>query len=274
MLWTALVLALMRPQWLTPHTEVSSPGYDLLLAVDASHSMEALDFSAQGLPINRMAVVKGVMGRFIDGREGDRVGLIVFGSQAFVLSPLTLDRHATRQLLDGVEANIAGPGTALGDAIALGAKKLRERPEGSRVMILIADGDNSAGGFTPLEAATLARALGVRIHVIGVGSEDQRIPIPEEGAIKYREDLTMDEDTLRDIADATGGAYFRATDARALEEISRRIDDLEKTEAEARTAYLPDPLYRWPLGLALLALLGLGLFPEGRKRFARRVSSD
>jgi len=274
LLWTALVLALMRPQWLTPHTEVSSPGYDLLLAVDASHSMEALDFSAQGLPINRMAVVKGVMGRFIDGREGDRVGLIVFGSQAFVLSPLTLDRHATGQLLDGVEANIAGPGTALGDAIALGAKKLRERPEGSRVMILIADGDNSAGGFTPLEAATLARALGVRIHVIGVGSEDQRIPIPEEGAIKYREDLTMDEDTLRDIADATGGAYFRATDARALEEISRRIDDLEKTEAEARTAYLPDPLYRWPLGLALLALLGLGLFPEGRKRFARRVSSD
>ncbi|HSO79779.1 MAG TPA: VWA domain-containing protein, partial [Chromatiaceae bacterium] len=169
---------------------------------------------------------------------------------------------------------IAGPGTALGDAIALGAKKLRERPEGSRVMILIADGDNSAGGFTPLEAATLARALGVRIHVIGVGSEDQRIPIPEEGAITYREDLTMDEDTLRDIADATGGAYFRATDTRALEEISRRIDDLEKTEAEARTAYLPDPLYRWPLGLALLALLGLGLFPEGRKRFARRLASD
>ncbi len=274
LLWTALVLALMRPQWLTPHTEVSSPGYDLLLAVDTSHSMEALDFSAQGLPINRMAVVKGVMGRFIDGREGDRVGLIVFGSQAFVLSPLTLDRHATRQLLDGVEANIAGPGTALGDAIALGAKKLRERPEGSRVMILIADGDSSAGGFTPLEAATLARALGVRIHVIGVGSEDKRIPIPEAGVITYREDLTMDEGTLRDIADATGGAYFRATDARALEEISRRIDDLEKTEAEARTAYLPDPLYRWPLGLALLALLGLGLFPEGRKRFARRLASD
>ena len=124
LLWASLVLALMRPQWLTPHTEVSSPGYDLLLAVDTSHSMEALDFSAQGLPINRMAVVKGVMGRFIDGREGDRVGLIVFGSQAFVLAPLTLDRRATRQLLDGIDANIAGPGTALGDAIALGAKPL------------------------------------------------------------------------------------------------------------------------------------------------------
>jgi len=274
LLWISLVLALMRPQWLTPHTEVSSPGYDLFLAVDTSHSMEALDFSAQGLPINRMAVVKGVMGRFIDGREGDRVGLIVFGSQAFVLSPLTLDRGATRQLLEGLEANIAGPGTALGDAIALGAKRLRERPAGSRVMILIADGDNSAGGFAPLEAAVLARALGVRIHVIGVGSEDKSIPIPEEGTIRYRDDLTMNEDTLRDIADATGGAYFRATDTRALEEISRRIDELEKTQAEARTAWLPDPLYRWPLGLALLALLGLGLFPEGRKRFARRLASD
>ena len=274
LLWVSLVVALMRPQWLTPHTEVSSPGYDLLLAVDTSHSMEALDFSAQGLPINRMAVVKGVMGRFIDGREGDRVGLIVFGSQAFVLSPLTLDRRATRQLLDGIDANIAGPGTALGDAIALGAKRLRERPAGSRVMILIADGDNSAGGFAPQEAAALARALGVRIHVIGVGSEDKSIPIPEEGAIRYREDLTMDEATLRAIADTTGGAYFRATDARALEEISRRIDELEKTEAQARTAYLPEPLYRWPLGLALLALLGLGLFPEGRRRFARRTASD
>jgi len=274
LLWLALVLALMRPQWLVPHTEVSSPGYDLLLAVDTSHSMEALDFSAQGLPINRMAVIKGVMDRFVAGRQGDRVGLIVFGSQAFVLSPLSLDRSATRQLLAGIEANIAGPGTALGDAIALGAKKLRERPEGSRVMILITDGDNSAGGFAPLEASVLARTLGVRIHVIGVGSEDKSIPIPEEGTIRYRDDITMNEDTLRDIADTTGGAYFRATDTRALEEISRRIDELEKTDAEARTAWLPDPLYRWPLGLALLAMLGLGLFPEGRKRFARRVASD
>lgn len=273
-LWVALVLALMRPQWLTPYTEVSTPGYDLMIAVDASHSMEALDFTVEGREVNRMAVVKGVMGRFIDNREGDRVGLILFGSQAFILSPLSLDRHAVRQLLDGVVPSIAGPATALGDAIALGIKKLRERPEGSRVMIVIADGDNNAGSFVPEQAAALARVAGVRIYVIGVGSKRTRIPIFEEGAVRYRDDLTMDEETLQRIANLTGGGYFRATDTRALEEISARIGQLEKTEAEARTAYLPQPLYRWPLGVALLALLGLGLFPEGRKRFVRRLASD
>lgn len=273
LLWAALVLALMRPQWLEPHTEVSTPGYDLMLAVDASHSMEALDFTVEGRQVSRMQVVKGVMGRFVDAREGDRIGLIIFGSQAFVLSPLSVDRLAVRQLLDGVVPSIAGQGTALGDAMALGVKKLRERPEGSRVMILIADGDNSAGGFAPIEAAALAKLAGVRIYVIGVGSDQESIPILEEGAIKYRDDLTMDENTLQRIATISGGAYFRATDTSALEEISTRIGQLEKTEAESRTAFLPTPLYRIPLAVGLVALMGLGLFPEGRKRFAKRVAS-
>lgn len=272
LLWAGLVAAMMRPQWLTPHTEVSTPGYDLMLTVDASHSMDALDFTAEGRQVTRMAVVKGVMGRFVDSREGDRNGLIVFGSQAYVLSPLTVDRLAVRQLLDGVAPGIAGQGTALGDGIALSAKKLRERPPGSRVTILIADGDNTSGGFAPLEAAQLARAFGVRIYVIGVGSTQKNIPIYEEGVLKYRDDLGMDESTLQEIAKITGGAYFRATDTQALEEISKRIGQLEKTQAEARTAFLPEPLYRWPLGVAVAALLALGLFPEGRKRFVSRTA--
>jgi Ca-activated chloride channel family protein len=273
LLWIALVAALMRPQWLEPYNEVSRPGYDLMIAVDASHSMDALDFTVGGRQVTRMAVVKGVMGRFIDHRDGDRVGLILFGTEAFLLAPLSLDRQAVRQLLDGVEASIAGPATALGDGIALGVRKLRERPAGSRVMVVIADGDNSAGQFAPGEAAVLARIAGVRIYVIGVGSRDERIPITEEGRIRYRDDLTMDEDALRRIAEVTGGAYFRATDTDALEAISTRIDALEKTQAESRTAYLPRPLYRWPLGVALAALLALGLFPEGRRRFVGRVAS-
>lgn len=273
LLWAALVVALMRPQWLEPHTEISTPGYDLMVVVDASHSMDALDFTVEGRQVTRMAVVKGVMGRFVDAREGDRIGLIIFGSQAFVLSPLTVDRLAVRQLLDGVVPSIAGQGTALGDGIALGVKKLRERPEGSRVMVLIADGDNTHGGFAPIEAAALARLAGVRIYVIGVGSKQDSIPIVEEGIVKYRDDLTMDEEVLQRIGSISGGAYFRATDTQALEEISQRISQLEKTEAEARTAFLPHPLYRIPLVVALLALLGLGLFPEGRRRFARRVAS-
>ena len=269
LLWIGLIAAVMRPQWLTPYTEISSPGYDLMLAVDASHSMDALDFTVQGRQVTRMQVVKGVLGRFIEQREGDRIGLIIFGSQSFVLSPLTLDRLAVQQVLDGVVASIAGQGTALGDAVALGVKKLRERPPQSRVLILIADGDNSAGGFAPIEAARLARQTEVRIYVIGVGSTQEQIPIAEDGVIKYRDDLTMNEATLEEIAKITGGAYFRATDTRALEEISTRVGQLEKTEAQARTAFIPAPLFRWPLGLAMLALLGLGLFPEGRKRFVR-----
>lgn len=273
LLWAALVLAVMRPQWLEPHTEVSTPGYDLMLAVDTSHSMDALDFTVEGQQVTRMQVVKGVMDRFVDSREGDRIGLIIFGSQAFVLSPLSVDRLAVRQLLEGVATSIAGQGTALGDAIALGVKKLRERPEGSRVLILIADGDNTHGGFVPMEAAALAKLAGVRIYVIGVGSKQKEIPIWHEGRIEYWDDLTMDEDTLQRIATISGGAYFRATDTRALEEISIRIGQLEKTEAESRTAFLPTPLYRIPLAVAMLALLGLGLLPEGRRRFATRVAS-
>lgn len=266
LLWLGLVGALMRPEWLEPHTEVQSPGYDLMLTVDASHSMEALDFSADNRQVTRMQVVKGVMDRFIAGRQGDRVGLTIFGSMAFVLSPLTLDRQAVRQLLADLVPSIAGQGTALGDAIALGAKKLSERPPGSRVMLLVADGDNTHGLFPPIEAAKLAARAGVRIYVIGVGSTQESIPIHEEGRIRYRDDLTMDETTLKRIASITRGAYFRATDTRALEEIYQQIDALEKTEAETRTAWLPTPLYRWPLGLALICLGLLGLFPEGRRR--------
>jgi Ca-activated chloride channel family protein len=273
LLWAALVVALMRPQWLTPHTEVSTPGYDLMMAIDTSHSMEALDFSTGGRQVSRMAVIKGVMGRFLDARKGDRVGLIIFGSQAFVLSPLSIDRQAAHQLLDAVVPGIAGEGTAMGDAIALGAKRLRERPKGSRVMILITDGDNTNGSFAPFEAAALARAWGIRIYTIGVGSTEKSIPILEDGVVKYRDDLGMDDSVLKRVADITGGAYFRATDTRALEEISSRINQLEKTEAQARTVFLPHPLFRIPLSVAVLALLGLGLFPEGRRRFAKRLAS-
>ncbi len=266
LLWLGLTFALMRPQWLQPYTQERIEGYDLLLAVDASHSMEALDFSVKGQQVSRIQVVKGVMGRFLEQRENDRVGLIIFGNQAFVLSPLTLDRHAVRELLDNLMPRIAGDGTAMGDAIGLGIRKLRERPEGSRVLILVADGENTAGTIPPLEAARLAAAEGVRIYAIGVGSHRKEVPIIEEGRLVTRTDLGFDESLMRQIAETTGGAYFRASDTDALEKISARINELEKTRAESRTVYVPQPLYRWPLALALLALLLLGLFPGARPR--------
>jgi len=272
LLWVGLTVAAMRPQWLEPYTEERSEGYDLMLAVDASHSMEALDFTVNGEQVSRMQVVKGVMGRFIEGRQNDRVGLIIFGSRAFVLSPLTMDRQAVRHLLDDLVPRIAGDGTAMGDAIGLGVRKLRERPPGSRVLVLIADGENTAGTIPPLVAAQLAAREGIRIYAIGVGSDRKEVPIVENGRLITRDDLGFDEAVMRRIANATGGAYFRGTDTSALEMIYRRIDELEKSKADARTVLIPHPLYRWPLGVALAALLTLGLFPGARARRLSRSS--
>lgn len=272
LVWVGLTLALMRPQWLEPHTEERTEGYDLMVAVDASHSMEALDFTVEGKQVSRMQVVKGVMGRFIEGRQNDRVGLIIFGSQAFVLSPLTLDRQAVSHLLEDLVPRIAGDGTAMGDALGLGVKKLRERPQGSRVLVLIADGENTAGAIPPLEAAHLAAREGTRIYAIGVGSNKEEVPIMEGGRLVTRSDLGFDEEVMREIAQVSGGAYFRATDTKALENIYQRIDELEKTQVESRTVMIPYPLYRWPLVVALFALLLLGFFPAARPRRLNRSS--
>jgi len=218
-----------------------------------------------------MQVVKGVVGKFIKGRMGDRVGLIIFGSQAYVLSPLSFDRNAVRSLLDNLVPAIAGSATAMGDAMGLGIKKLRQRPKGSRVLILVTDGKNEGGIFPPLQAAKLARHEGIRIYTIGVGSKKKRVRIldPTLRHYEWDEDLGFDEKTLRKIAEITGGAYFRGTDTEALEKIYRQIDELEKTEAQSHTVFIPRPLYQWPLGIGLLCLLALGLFPEGRKRTLR-----
>jgi Ca-activated chloride channel family protein len=265
LLWALLVLALMRPQWLVPHTEVKTAGYDLMLAVDTSRSMTALDFTVNDKPVSRMAVVKGVIDKFIQSRAGDRIGLTIFGNQAFVLSPLTLDGEAVRRILDEVLPGMAGDATAIGDGIGLSVKKLRDRPKGSRVLILVTDGENTSGVIPPIEAARLAAREGIRIYTIGVGTNQKELQmLGRDGRYHMETDVGLDEDVLRKIAETTGGAYFRATNARALEEIYQQIDKLEKTEAESRTVMVPSPLFRWPLGAALLVLVLIGLFPERR----------
>lgn len=267
LLWCALTLTLMRPQLLQPYTEMKTEGYDLMLAVDTSRSMTALDFSRNDQPVSRMAVVKGVMTQFIHNRVGDRIGLVIFGSQAFVQSPLTFDLNAVTAILDTVSPGMAGDATAMGDAIGLSVKKLRERPEGSRVLLLVTDGENTAGLIPPMEAAQLAAREGVRIYAIGVGSNSANVMIRgADGQYHNETEIGMDEKSLKEIAEMSGGAYFRATSTDALEKISRDIDTLEKSEAEKRTILIPTPLYRWPLALALVLLLLLGLFPEGRMR--------
>ncbi|MCB1734670.1 MAG: VWA domain-containing protein [Gammaproteobacteria bacterium] len=269
LVWAGLVGAMMRPQWLEPHSEVITHGYDLMLAVDCSRSMEALDFSVEGRPVSRMAVVKGVLGRFIEQRHGDRLGLLVFGDSAFMQSPLTTDTRAVRELLDLAVPRMAGDATAIGDAIALGVKKLKDRPPQARVLILVTDGENTSGLLPPMEAVQLAEHYGVRIYAIGVGSHgeagDGKVPMLQNGQIELVR-MDIDEGLLKVLAERTGGAYFRATDTRALEEITARIDALEKTESETRTQMLPSPLYRWPLAVAMCGLLLIGLItPAGAR---------
>jgi Ca-activated chloride channel family protein len=257
LVWVALVAALMRPQWLEARQDVVSPGYDLVLAVDTSRSMKALDFTVEGRRVNRMAVVKGVVGRFIEQRQGDRVGLIVFGDGAYLQAPLTTDGQAVRAMLDGVVPGMAGDATAIGDAVGLAVKKLRDRPPGSRVLVLVTDGENTAGSLPPLEAARLASRYGIRVYTVGVGSKG-KVPFPDDrGGITY-EDMQIDERLLEEIATLTGGAAYLATDTQALEAIYQRIDALEKTEAETRTTLVPVSLHRWPLGVAMAALLMVG----------------
>lgn len=245
--WLGLVGALMYPQWLDKQIDVKQTGYDLMLAVDLSGSMETPDVvTPSGETIDRLAAVKRVLGPFIERRVGDRLGLIVFADHAYLQSPLTLDNQAVQTLLKRTRLGMAGRNTAIGDAIGLAVKKLRERPQESRVLILLTDGNDNASTLNPLQAAQLAKQYQIRIYSIGVGSVGMML---REG---------LDEEILKQVANTTEGAYYPATDLHALANVYEHLDQvLRKTEAESRIYLQRTPLYQWPLGLALLALLGL-----------------
>ncbi len=251
--WLLLVLAAARPQWLGDPMERPETGRNLLLAVDVSGSMETPDLEA-GLN-SRLDVVKQVASEFIQRREGDRVGLILFGSQAYLQTPLTFDRVTVTTLLNEAAIGIAGRDTAIGDAIGMAIKHLRNT-EGEAVLVLLTDGSNTAGSVLPGKAAELAAQQGLRIHTVGVGGKTRAVrslfgtrlvnPAPD-----------LDEETLKAIADATGGRYFRAVDRETLEEIYRNLDNLEPVTGSSRMVRLVDELYPWPLGFAFLLSLGL-----------------
>jgi len=245
LLWISLVGAIMYPQLLNKHVEVTNSGYDLMLAVDLSGSMETLDFfTLQNERISRIDAVKTVLQPFIERRLGDRIGLILFADNAYLQAPLTLDTDAVKHLLNNAIIGMAGKETAIGDAIGLAVKKLRERPEESRVLILLTDGENNTGSLHPLKAAELAKEYHIRIYTIGVGS-------------LYKE---LNKKELKQIATSTGGNYFPATDLNALARVYAHIDDtLQKTEAESRIYLQRTPLYQYPLGFAMLVLLTLYL---------------
>ncbi len=265
--WLLVVFAACRPQWVHEPLEVPVSGRDLLLAVDISGSMKTKDLHLDGAPASRLAVVKDVAGEFIARRTGDRVGLILFGSRPYLQTPLTFDRTTVRQLLEEAEIGLAGEQTAIGDAIGLALKRLRERPAESRVLILLTDGANTTGEASPREAAELAAADGMRIYAIGVGADERvtRRLSPGGGG-------DLDEDTLRVVAGLGGGRYFRARDAGELEAIYALLDALEPIARDVELLRPVRELFPLPLGIALGLATGLLLRELGRHwHFPARV---
>lgn len=256
--WTLLVIALMKPENVDQLRQVKNKGYDLMLAVDISASMQALDFSTPGKAVSRLDVTKQVVGDFIKGRQGDRLGLILFGQNAYLHVPLTLDTASVSRMLHDSVPGMAGNATAIGDAIGLGVRTLRERPPGSRVLILLTDGEDNASSLPPLEAAKLAKQYGTRIYTIGIGKKGL-VPFPTQSGGYGMVEVSMDEELLKEIARETGGQYFSATNQKMLTSIYTKIDELEKSESNESVFLVREPLYQYPLSLSLLALLALTL---------------
>jgi len=250
---TLLVLALARPQTGASRTEVKSEGIDIVLCIDVSGSMRAEDMG----PGNRLAVVKEVAKKFVEGRPGDRIGLVVFSGGAYTQCPLTLDHGIVTSLIDQIDFGTVADGTAIGMGLATSVNRLREAKGKSKVVILLTDGQNNAGEIDPTTAAKAAHALSVRVYTIGAGSKGAaRIPVddPVFGRRYVTIDASIDENTLQNIARETGGHYFRATTAEALQKIYEEIDHMERSEAS--TVEYVDYNEKGPI-LALVAGLTL-----------------
>ena len=254
--WTLLVVASARPQWLGDPIQMPVSGRDLMLAVDLSGSMEEKDFRLNGRWVDRLTATKSVAADFIERRDGDRIGLILFGERAYLQAPLTFDRETVRTLLFESAIGLAGKSTAIGDGIGLAIKRLRKRDAGNRVLILLTDGANTAGEIDPHSAAELAAREGLKIYTIGIGA-DEMIVRDFFGTRRINPSADLDESTLTSIAEKTGGRYFRARDTAELEDIYRLLDKLEPIEQDAQSFRPRKALFHWPLSLALTLATGL-----------------
>ncbi len=264
LIWSLFVLAAMRPQWVGEPIKLPVSGRSVMLAVDLSGSMKETDLQLNDEHVTRLAVVKSVLRPFIERRKGDRLGLILFGDQAYLQTPLTFDRKTLQQMLDEAELGLAGERTAIGNAIGLAVKKLKDLPDAEKVLVLLTDGRNTAGEVTPEEAAKLAKQIKMRIHSIGVGADEAWVRTFFSKQ-KVNPSAELDEGMLRSLATMTGGQYFRARSTQELEKIYSLIDQLEPIERQQETFRPRQALFFWPLAFAvfLLALwIGFSLRPN------------
>jgi Ca-activated chloride channel homolog len=251
------LIALARPQAVVRETKVKSPGADLVVALDLSTSMLAEELATKGRGENRLAMAKAVLRDFIRGRAGDRIGLVAFAARPYAAAPLTLDHAWLQAAIERLDAGAIEDGTALGDALLAALNRLRDKPAGGRAIILITDGRSNAGAASSGLASAAARALGIRVHAIAIGSRGPAvIPVPSPlGGVVYRQVAAdLDEATLRSVAGTTGGSYFRADDRDVLARVFHEIDRLEKSQLEQKLFYSYRELYP-PLLLIALALL-------------------
>jgi len=255
LIWFALICAACRPQYIGEPVSIAISGRDLMLAVDISGSMETADMMLNGEMVTRLEVVKAVAGEFLERRAGDRLGLILFGRRAYLQTPLTFDRATTRILLDESAIGLAGKETAIGDAIGVAVKRLSDsqgaESAAERVLILLTDGANTIGSVTPAKAAELAASRDLKIYTIGVGA-DEMLVRSRFGTRRINPSSDLDEPTLIQIAELTGGRYFRARDTEALQQIYAALDELEPVAEEEQLLRPPKELFYWPLSIATL----------------------
>ena len=259
---TLLIVAICRPQLVHGTTEVEASGVDIILDLDISGSMEALDFKLNGKATSRVDVVKNVVSKFISARPNDRIGIIAFAGRPYLASPLTLDHDWLLQRLGQIQIGSLEDGTAIGSALASASYRLSREDSKSKIIVLLTDGMNNAGKVSPITAAEAAKALGIKVYTIGAGTRGEA-PMPATDAFGRKQlvmsKVDIDEKTLQDISAQTGGRYFRATDTDSLEQIYLEIDKLERTTRTMKKFTNISELFMYFAGSALM-FLGLELF--------------
>lgn len=251
LIWVLMVIAFSGPRWVGPPIPMEQEGRNIMMVLDLSESMSLQDMLSLGRPVSRLSVVKDAAQKFVEARAGDKIGLILFGTHAYLQTPLTFDRASVLDRIADATVGLAGNSTSLGDALGLAVKRLQHAPKKSRVVILLTDGANNSGVLLPSKAAELAKEEGITVYTIGLGAA-----APAEGGMfNLRFGSDLDEESLKEIAKATGGRYFRATDHKSLNAIYQIIDALETVTHKAGTLRPQKDYFMWPLALALLGFL-------------------
>lgn len=253
LIWCLLVFSAAGPRWIGEPHPLQREGRNIMLALDLSGSMELSDMLMNGRPVSRLAVVKAAAEQFVKARVGDRLGLILFGTRAYLQTPLTYDRQNVLLRLDDATVGLAGQTTSIGDAIGLAVKRLEDLPAKGRMIILLTDGANNSGVLPPLKAAELAKLDKIKIYTIGLGAEPDSRTL---GGVFFNPSPSsdLDEETLQEVAKITGGRYFRATDTQSLQAIYKMINQLETVVQDQTTIRPQQDYYPWPLAAALFLL--------------------